>query len=148
MADIKSIIGRESQAKSIVVEQGQLQFFAKATGASDKIYWDVDSAKAAGHRALPAPPTFLFSLDLLAPAKEKGVLAVLGVDIGKILHGEQRFTYGKTIYAGDTITLTAKVTDAYDKKGGALQFVVSKTTAVNQHGDTVGSMTNSLVIRN
>lgn len=148
MADIKSVIGRESQAKSIAVEQGQLQFFAKATGATDKIYWDVEAAKAAGHPALPAPPTFLFSLDLLAPAKEQSVLAVLGVNIGNILHGEQRFAYNKTIYAGDTITLTAKVTDAYDKKGGALQFVVSETTATNQHGDTVGTMTNSLVIRN
>jgi len=148
MADISSVIGRETQAKSVAVEQGQIQFFAKATGAKDKIYWDLESAKAAGHPAIPAPPTFLFSLDMLAPNTDESVLQVLGVDIGQILHGEQRFAYGKQIYAGDVITLTTKVTDAYDKKGGALQFVVSETQAVNQSGESVGSMTNSLVIRN
>lgn len=148
MADIRSVVGRETQPKTITVEQGQVQFFAKATGAKDRIYWDLEAAKKAGHPAIPAPPTFLFTLDQLAPGKEASVLQVLGVDIGTILHGEQRFSYGKQIYAGDEITLTTKVTDAYDKKGGALQFIVSETRATNQHGESVGTMTNSLVIRN
>ncbi|MBV1878521.1 MAG: MaoC family dehydratase N-terminal domain-containing protein [Pseudomonadales bacterium] len=142
-----SIIGRETQPRTIAVEQGQVQFFAKATGSKDRIHWDLEAAKAAGHPAIPAPPTFLFCLENLAPAKEASVLATLGVDIGKVLHGEQRFTYGAQIYTGDEITLTTKVVDAYDKKGGALQFVVSETSAVNQNGESVGSMTNSLVIR-
>jgi acyl dehydratase len=142
-----SIIGRVTEPRTITVEQGQVQFFARATGAKNRIYWDLEAAVAAGHPAIPAPPTFLFSLDMLAPAKETSVLKILGVDIGKVLHGEQRFSYKKQIYAGDEITLTTEVTDAYDKKGGALQFIVSETTAVNQHGEAVGTMTNSLVIR-
>ncbi|MBV1881300.1 MAG: MaoC family dehydratase N-terminal domain-containing protein [Pseudomonadales bacterium] len=146
--DIKSVIGRETLPKTITVEQGQLQFFAKATGASDKLYWDVEAAKAAGHPAIPAPPTFLMCLDSLCPSKEASILAYLGVDIGKILHGEQRFSYAEPIYAGDEITFTSVVLDAYDKKGGALQFIVSEAQAVNQNGKTVGTMTNTLVIRN
>ena len=146
--DIKSVIGRETQPKTITVEQGQLQFFAKATAAKDKIYRDLDAAKAAGHPAIPAPPTFLMCLDSLCPSKEASIIATLGVDIGKILHGEQRFTYGDPIYAGDEITFTSVVLDAYDKKGGALQFIVSEAQAVNQHGKSVGTMTNTLVIRN
>lgn len=143
-----SLIGHESPAKSIVVEQGQLQFFAKATGTKDRKYWDVEAAAAEGHKALPAPPTFLFSLDLLAASGEPGILSQLGVDIGNILHGEQRFKYGAQIYAGDTITLVTKVTDMYEKKGGKLQFVITETSATNQEGETVGSMSNSIVIRN
>ena len=143
-----SIIGRETQPKTVIVEQGRMQFFAKATGAKDPIYWDLDAAKAAGHPAILAAPTFLFTLDLFAPSKDPSIVAELGVDIGRLLHGEQRFTYAKPIYAGDEITLTTKVVDAYEKKGGALQFVVSETRAVNQHGESVGTMTNSLVIRN
>jgi len=145
--DLKSVIGRETSPKSISVEQGQMQFFAKATGAKDKIYWDLDAAKAAGHAALPAPPTFLFTLDSLAPSTDESVLKALGVNIGNILHGEQRFVYGKQIYAGDTVTLQSRVTDAYEKKGGALKFVISETSATNQHGENVGTMINSLVIR-
>ena len=143
-----SLIGQESSPRSVVVEQGQLQFFAKATGTKDKQYWDVDGALAAGHRALPAPPTFLFSLDLLAASGEPGILAQLGVDIGRILHGEQRFKYGAQIYAGDTITMATKVTDMYEKKGGKLQFVITETKATNQDNVEVGSMSNSIVIRN
>lgn len=148
MADVTSVIGRETAPKSIVVERGQVQFFAKATGAKDPIYRSLEAAQAAGHRDIPTPPTFLFTLDQLSPAKEKSVLAALGVNIGNILHGEQRFKYGAQIYAGDTITLSAKVTDAYEKKGGKLQFIVSETTATNQNGESVGTMINSLVIRN
>ncbi len=142
-----SLIGQKSTPKSIVVEQGQLQLFAKATGANDRVYWDVSAAKAAGHPALPAPPTFLMCLDSLAPTDDPGVLKQLGVDIGRILHGEQRFKYGKPIYAGDEITFQSEITDMYEKKGGALQFVVSESTATNQNGEVVGKVINSLVIR-
>ena len=142
-----SLIGQKSTPKSIVVEQGQLQLFAKATGMKDRVYWDVDAAKTAGHKALPAPPTFLMCLDSLAPSNDPGVLQQLGVDIGRILHGEQRFKYGKPIHAGDEITFQSEITDMYEKKGGALQFVVSESTATNQNGEVVGTVINSLVIR-
>ena len=142
-----SLIGQKSTPKSIVVEQGQLQLFAKATGTPDQIYWDVAAAKEAGHPALPAPPTFLMCLDSLAPSNDPGVLKQLGVDIGRILHGEQRFKYGKPIYAGDEITFESEITDMYEKKGGALQFVGSESTATNQNGEVVGKVINSLVIR-
>ena len=142
-----SLIGQKSTPKSVVVEQGQLQLFAKATSTKDKIYWDLDEAKAAGHPSLPAPPTFLMCLDSLAPTKDPSVLQQMGVDIGRILHGEQRFKYAKPIYAGDTITLQSEITNMYEKKGGALQFVVTESTATNQDGEVVGTLINSIVIR-
>ncbi|MDP6973306.1 MAG: MaoC family dehydratase N-terminal domain-containing protein, partial [Pseudomonadales bacterium] len=85
--------------------------------------------------------------DLLAPSGDPGVLVQMGIDIGRLLHGEQRFKYGKPIYAGDEITLQSEITDMYEKKGGALKFVITETTATNQKGEVVGSMTNSLIIR-
>ena len=144
----RSIIGQESLPKIVMAESGQMKFFAKATGAVDRIYWDEEAALAAGHPALPGPPTFLFCLNNFAPSGGPSILAQLGVDIGRVLHGEQRFTYNKPIYAGDEITLKDKVVDAYEKKGGALQFIVTETAATNQRGEYVGGMTNSLVIRN
>ncbi|MCR9259351.1 MAG: MaoC family dehydratase N-terminal domain-containing protein [Pseudomonadaceae bacterium] len=144
----KSIVGQESPPKTVMAEPGQMKFFAKATGAVDQIYWDEEAAMAAGHPGLPAAPTYLFCLNNFAPSKGPSILAQLGVDIGRVLHGEQRFKYGKPIYAGDEITLQDKVIDAYEKKGGALQFILTETAATNQHGESVGSMTNSLVIRN
>ena len=143
----KSRIGHEFAPRFADVEKGQLKFFAKATGESNPIYFDEEAARAAGHPNLPAPPTFLFSLELLAP-DPRGSLGLLGVDIGKILHGEQRFTHYKQIYAGDRIKLSTRIGDIYAKKGGALEFIVQDTTAENQHGETVCVGQTVIVVRN
>tara|TARA_R110000868_G_scaffold350693_2_gene612006 strand:+ start:5352 stop:5795 length:444 start_codon:yes stop_codon:yes gene_type:complete len=143
----KSFIGLETKPRSVDVEKGQLAFFAHATGEKNPIYFDEAAAKAAGHPAIPAPPTFLFCLGTMAPGDEN-VMGKLGVDIGRVLHGEQQFTYEKPIYAGDTITMTTKITDIYDKKGGALDFIVQDTQAQNQKGEKVGVARTVIVVRN
>ena len=56
----KSLIGQKSTPKTITVEQGQMRFFAKATGAKDKVYWDVEAAKAAGHPGQPVTGGYRF----------------------------------------------------------------------------------------
>jgi acyl dehydratase len=143
----RALIGHEFAPRFADVERGQLQFFAKATGETNLIYFDEKVARAAGHPTLPAPPTFLFSLELLAPDPQ-GTLGLLGIDIGKVLHGEQRFSYFGQIYAGDRIKLSTQISDIYEKKGGALQFVVQDTIAENQNGETVGTSRIVSVVRN
>lgn len=143
----KSFIGLETKPRSVEVEKGQLRFFAKATGETNPVYFSEKAAKEAGHPALPAPPTFLFCLETMAPPVEN-IMGKMGVNIGRVLHGEQQFTYGKQIYAGDTITLTTKISDIYDKKGGALEFIVQDTSATNQKGENVGVARTVIVVRN
>ena len=143
----KSFIGLTTKPRSVDVEKGQLKFFASATGETNPVYFDESAAKAAGHPAIPAPPTFLFCLGTMAPGDEN-IMGKLGVDIGRVLHGEQQFTYAKPIYAGDTITMTTKITDIYDKKGGALDFIVQDTEAQNQKGESVGLARTVIVVRN
>ena len=143
----RSFIGLETAPRSIAVEAGQLRFFARATGEKNPAYFDEAAARAAGHPALPAPPTFLFCLGSLAPERED-VMARLGVDMGRVLHGEQSFTYGQPIHAGDVITLKTRIADIYDKRGGMLDFIVQDTDATNQRGEPVGSTRTVIVVRN
>src|SRR5262249_6452412 len=103
---------------------------------------------AHGHARLPAPPTFVFSLALGAPASSGNILGDMGVDMRSILHGEQQFKYYHPIYAGDQITLTSETIDIYEKKGGALEFVVQDTKAVNQDGALCVEMRVVTVVRN
>lgn len=143
----KSFIGFETAPRSVDVEKGQLKFFAKATGETNPIYFDEKAARDAGHPALPAPPTFLFCLQTMAPGDDD-VMGKLGINIGQVLHGEQQFTNHKPIYAGDIITVKTKIADMYEKKGGALEFIVQETEASNQKGEKVGVARTVIVVRN
>lgn len=109
------------------VERGRLRFFAETIGLTDRVYFDVDAARHAGHRDLPVPPTFLgHSLELELP-DPTGWLAELGGDLTKTTHAEQAFVYRAVAYAGDRLVLRRRIVDVYTKKGGALEFVVKQT---------------------
>ncbi|MCA0243457.1 MAG: MaoC family dehydratase N-terminal domain-containing protein [Proteobacteria bacterium] len=133
-------------AHSAVVEAGQLRFFAKAIGETNPIYFDESAARDAGHPTLPVPPTFFFSLELTRP--ESNWREQAGIQLPRVLHGEQQFTYHRMAYAGDTLHFEGRITDVYDKKNGALSFVVMETTVTNQRGEHVADIRKSLVHRN
>jgi len=128
-----------------VAEREQLQAFARITGLDDPVYREVDAARRAGFPDLLVPPTFLFSLELRRP-EPYAVLDALGVPQSSTLHGEQSFEYHLPAFAGQALDLAPRLTDYYEKKGGALRFVV-RTTTVHAAGDLVANLTNVLVIR-
>ena len=143
----RSKIGYEFPSFSAEVEKGRLRFFAKAIGETNPIYTDEAAARGAGYASLPAPPTFPMVLDMAAP-EDLPVLDLLKIDIARILHGSQEFEYFAPICAGDTIVITSRISDMFDKKGGALDFVVSENTYTNQNGQRVARATSTLVVRN
>ncbi|EAW32322.1 hypothetical protein GP2143_13741 [marine gamma proteobacterium HTCC2143] len=143
----KTKIGHEFPLFSTEVEKGRLRFFAEAIGERNPIYTDESAAKAAGYSAIPAPPTFMFSVDLDGPDMLP-ILKLLNLDIGRVLHGTQDFEYLGQIYAGDSITQKSKIADIYDKRNGALEFVVQESTYTNQNDELVGRAQQTLVYRN
>lgn len=143
----KSMIGKHLGTRSIDVELGRLRFFAKVIGESNPVYADPAAARAAGHPSLPVPPTFLFCLEMDA-FDSVGTAKLTGLDAARILHGEQRFTYHAMAYAGDTLTFEVTVTDVYQKKGGALDFLVKDTRVTNQDGVHIADLRGIVVQRN
>jgi acyl dehydratase len=140
-------IGHRLEPFTVEVEKGRLRFFAKATGQTDAIYVDEEAARAAGHPALPVPPTYLFCLEMEAP-NPAAIRELLGMDYRRILHGEQGFTYHAMAYAGDRLTFEQRIADIYDKKNGALEFIVRETKVTNQRGERVADMRCVTVYRN
>lgn len=140
-------IGHTLPPFQVEVEKGRLRFFAKATGQTDPIYIDEAAARAAGHPGLPVPPTFLFCLEMESP-NPTAIRDLLGIDYTRILHGEQGFTFHRTAHAGDTLTYQQRIADIYDKKGGALEFVVRETRVSNQRGELVAELRCVTVVRN
>jgi acyl dehydratase len=64
------------------------------------------------------------------------------------LHGEQGFAYHRMAYAGDVLSFEQRIEDIYDKKGGALDFVLRKIRVTNQRGEHVADLRTVTVQRN
>ncbi|HMW16920.1 MAG TPA: MaoC family dehydratase N-terminal domain-containing protein [Accumulibacter sp.] len=141
----KKHIGMKVPPHRVHLTAWQLKWFAKAIGETNPVYFDEDAAHKAGLPGVLAPPTFLFCMDM---DKEHpfDYLETMGCDLGKMLHGEQSFNYYQPFYSGDTLDFDGQITDIYDKKNGALQFVV-KEVKVWRQGELVGDLRSVMVIR-
>ncbi len=142
----KKFIGYEVPPTLWDVEKGRIRFFAEVIGATDPIHLDATAAKAAGYRNVVAPPTFIFGAESDSGVLMK-LLDTLKIDLRKVLHGEQRFDYHAPVCAGDTLRFQTRVADIYDKKGGALEFVVNDTKVTNQLGEHVADLHSVIVVR-
>ena len=136
-------IGRTSPALTPEVEKGHIRRFVEAIGDPNPIYVDEAAARAAGHARIPAPPTFAAAL------RPNDVRAGMNIDMRKLLHAEQEYEYHRSLHAGDTVTLTQRVADIYEKSGkaGMMDFLVLETTATAADGAIVFVARARLAIR-
>jgi N-terminal half of MaoC dehydratase len=141
-----SVLPTELTSFDVDVERGRLRFFAKATGSEDPIYVDVDAARAAGHRDLPVPLSFLLCLEMEQPDPFE-FLTDLGIDVRNVLHGEQEFHYESLAYAGDRLTFHPRITDRYTKKAGELEFIVKETEVTTGSGGPIARLRTVLIAR-
>lgn len=127
---LKGLVGTTTPAVHVDVEKGQVRRFARAIGETNPIHHDDAAARAAGFRAIVATPTFAASLFALEP-----LYALLDLDPHALMHAEEEYEYFRPLCAGDCITLTHALTDAYEKEGGKgrLIFWVIETRASDGH---------------
>lgn len=139
----RSVLGVESAAISYEVEKGAIRKFVEAVGDEDPIYYDGQAAQAAGFKTIVAPSTFLCTFR----AQE---LPDLKIQFGRVrLNGGNEYEYYHPIYAGDTITVTAKYADVSERSGrtGKMVFVITELTFRNQHGQVVAKGRNTGIMR-
>lgn len=140
-------IGKEYEAFSVEVEKGRLRLFAEAAGIDDPVYIDEQAALDAGYPALPAPPTFAYAITMDA-GQSFNVLADMGVDLSRAVHGGQSFRYHRAICAGDVISGHQVIRNISEKKGGALLFIETAFQLSNQRGEVVSDLTSTIIVRN
>jgi acyl dehydratase len=144
----QSAVGRGFTPVTAHVEPGRLRYFLNTLGEHNPVYRDEAAARAAGYSAIPVPPTYLFCLELMDNERPFEFLTDLNIDLARVLHGEQRFTYHAPVVVGDTLTFRSRVTDVADKKGGAMTMVVVETRITNQRGAHVADTARTIVVRN
>ena len=145
MIDRKHIGHRFPPFRSLI-EAGRIRLFCKAIGETSSLHHNVDAAREAGYRNILAPLTFPTAIAMDNP-NPRCIIELVGVDIGWVLHGEEHYDYFDPVCVGDEITTELTITDIFDKKGGALEFVVCELQMRNQLGARVCSVRRSLVIR-
>jgi len=144
----QSAVGHTFTPVTARVEPGRLRYFFDTIGEANPLYRDEGAARAAGYAAAPVPPTYLFCLEMMDAAEPFEFLTALGIDLARVLHGEQRFDYHAPITVGDTLTFKPKVTGVADKKGGAMTLIMIETEVTNQDGVHVADTSRTVVVRN
>ena len=144
----QSAVGRSFTPVTAHVEPGRLRYFFNTLGERNPIYRDAAVARANGYSAVPAPPTYLFCLEMMDSDNPFEFLTALKIDLARVLHGEQSFLYRAPVVVGDTLTFSSRVASVTDKKGGAMTLIVVETAVTNQDGIHVAVVSRTIVVRN
>ena len=144
----QSAVGRSFTPFTAHVEPGRLRYFFNTLGERNPIYRDAAVARTNGYSAVPAPPTYLFCLEMMDSDNPFEFLTELKIDLARVLHGEQSFLYRAPVVVGDTLTFSSRVASVADKKGGAMTLIVVETAVTNQDGIHVADVSRTIVVRN
>jgi acyl dehydratase len=125
-----SIVGAESPIETVEVTAEAIRQFADAIGDDNPIYHDEAAARAAGHPALVAPPTYVTKFRVFVPA-----FAIDPIKM-RLLHGEEEYIYSRPLYAGDTLTIQARIAEIRQRpsKGSIMTFATLETTGKDSSG--------------
>lgn len=144
----KDVKGKEYPPFVVTVERGKIKEFARAIGDLSPFYLDDAVGRASEWGDIVAPPTF--AITFRDDNADTGtVLKDLGVDISRILHGEQEFESYKPIRPGETYLCRSRITDIYEKAGrsGAMAFVVREMAVTDPDNEIVSMVRHITVVR-
>jgi hypothetical protein len=144
----RSVLGKEYPPYPVTVERGRLKDFARAIGDLNPFYLDDRAGAASEWGDVIAPPTFPITFRD-ERADSAALLSDLGVDISRVLHGEQEFELFRQLTPGETYLCRTKVVDIYDKSGrsGPMSFVVREIAVTDRVGEIVATMRQTTVVR-
>ena len=102
-------------------------------------------ADAVGQRGPGVPPTIV-----TVPEIEAGLDHVvsdprLGVELSRVLHGEQEYRWSRPVMVGETLTASATIEGVRDR--GGMRFLTLRTEVVDEAGELVASGRSTLIVR-
>lgn len=124
--ELNDLIGRELEGFDRQVTKDSVREFVSAVGESNPMYSDTGVAQGLGMKDIPAPPTFLITLEI-DHRDSLRFIRELGLDTAMVLHGEQTFRFHSLIYVGDSIQVQRRITDA-GVKGKGMGYLVTLNT--------------------
>jgi acyl dehydratase len=144
---VQEIVGFALPRRSVYVEGAAARRFARAIGERNPVFFEEAAATAAGLASIPVPPTYLFCLSFVEAPEVLPGLSHLNRRLGRALHGAQKFEYFAPVHVGETLWFETSCTDAYVKKGGALEFFDWTTRVINERDQLVARLLMTLIFR-
>ncbi len=144
----KELVGKEYPPFAVTLERVKMKEFARALGDLNAHYLDDEVGRASPWGDVIAPPTFAITFRSEA-TDTAALLHDLGIDISRVLHGEQEFELFRPLRPGETLLCRTRMVDLYEKPGrsGPLGFVVREMTVTDRNNDIVATMRQVTVVR-
>ena len=138
MPPSKDLIGRELSTGSATIDAEHVAGFAAALRDDNPAYRG---------QGATAPPTYPIAFMTQAMSGGMETFSQLGLNFMTLVHGEQEFEYVRPLRVGETLTLTSRIGDIYEKTGssGTLDFVVLETEANDADGKPVFYSRNTII---
>ena len=146
----KSKIGHSFPPFTIEVERGKMRELALAIGDDNPIYQSREAAQAAGYPDVPLYPTAPTIFNFWGNSKMGEQLVGLGINVMRILHGEEEYEYLAPINAGDTLTGVTTIIDGKSRQGrdgSSMDIVTLEIRYTNQHNQPVLNARETIVVR-
>ena len=141
----KSKLGHSFPAFTITVERCKLSELALALGDENPIYFDPAAARAAGYEDVPLPPTAATIFAFWGNTQLWEQLASVGINVTRILHGEEEYEYVAPITANDALTGITTIVDG--KSRPSMDIITTETRYNNQHDQYVLRAKTMFVVR-
>ncbi len=131
--EMRALIGKETPPWTYEVTTTSVRAFARGVGYTDPVYFDVEAARRAGYRNLPAPPTYL-GTPVFIPGSSSDTFSTptagvprLDHGLAGLLDGGVETEYLADICAGDTLTVVTRLHDLQTRASKALGTMLLTT---------------------
>ena len=145
-----SKIGQSFAPFTIEVQRNKIDELTTAIGDANPVYHSREAAQAAGFPDVPISPTTPTMFSSWGNRQRESSLADVGINVARILHGEEEYEYLKPIYPNDILTGTTTLVDGKTRRGSngsSMDILTLETRYVNQHNQPVLSTRTTIVVR-
>jgi acyl dehydratase len=112
-----SKLGQSFPPFTIEVTRGKIRELALAVGDENPIYQSRAAAQEAGYADMPLFPTAPTMFTFWGNTKMVGQIVSLGVNVMRILHGEEEYEYLAPVNPGDVLTGVMTLVDGKSRQG-------------------------------
>jgi len=147
----KSKIGQSFAPFTYEVQRNKIHELTKAIGDENPIYHSSTAAQEAGFSDVPISPTSPTMFSHWGNRQSGGSsLADVGINVSRILHGEEEYEYIAPIYPGDVLTGTTTLVEGKTRQGSdgqMMDILTTETRYINQHNQHVLNTRSTVVVR-